>query len=161
MAQDQAEYISSNESSLKEAEENADIARPFAIYIDDKMVGFTMLAFDEEYEDYEAQQKSFYQDRPVEKEPTQSHENVQNRPEPVKKAPVEQPKPAPKQEKVEHNVMDDYPDDGFGPDPFAVPFSESSSDKDDDFPDEFGDSSKKKSDSDDDSSSVINTFFNI
>ncbi len=47
----QLEYIATNENSLKEAEENAEVARPFAIYIDDKMVGFTMFAFDEENED--------------------------------------------------------------------------------------------------------------
>ena len=44
------------------------------------------------------------------------------------------------------NNMDDYPDDGFGPDPFALPFSEGgfnanekvdTFDDDDEFPDEF------------------------
>ena len=48
---EQSQYICSNKGSLKEAEDNINIARPFAIYIDDKMVGFTMFAFDEEYED--------------------------------------------------------------------------------------------------------------
>ena len=48
---EQAVYISSNENSLKEAAENESVARPFAIYADGAMVGFTMFAFDEEYED--------------------------------------------------------------------------------------------------------------
>ena len=48
---EQAVYISSNENSLKEATENENVARPFAIYADGAMVGFTMFAFDEEYED--------------------------------------------------------------------------------------------------------------
>lgn len=47
----QLEYIATNENSLKEAAENEEVARPFAIYINDKMVGFTMFAFDEENED--------------------------------------------------------------------------------------------------------------
>lgn len=51
VADEQSQYISSNEGSLKEASENADVARTFAIYVDGKMVGFTMFAFDEEYED--------------------------------------------------------------------------------------------------------------
>lgn len=51
VADEQSQYIASNEGSLKEAENNTNVARPFAIYIDDKMVGFTMFAFDEEYED--------------------------------------------------------------------------------------------------------------
>lgn len=48
---EQSQYISSNEASLKEAAENADVARPYAIYIDNEMVGFTMFAFDENNED--------------------------------------------------------------------------------------------------------------
>lgn len=48
---EQREYISSNEDSLKEALENPTIARPFAIYVNDCLIGFTMFAFDEEYED--------------------------------------------------------------------------------------------------------------
>lgn len=48
---EQAQYISSNKASLQEAEECKDVARPFAIYVDDKMVGFTMFAFDVKYED--------------------------------------------------------------------------------------------------------------
>jgi len=51
VADEQRQYISSNEESLKEAAENENVARYFAIYADDKMVGFTMFAFDEEYED--------------------------------------------------------------------------------------------------------------
>ena len=51
VAEDQAKYIDSNEASWGAAQENAEVARPFAIYVDGKMVGFTMFAFDEEYED--------------------------------------------------------------------------------------------------------------
>ena len=50
VADEQRQYISSNEESLKEAAENENVARYFAIYADDEMVGFTMFAFDEEYE---------------------------------------------------------------------------------------------------------------
>lgn len=44
----QKEYIASNERSLETSlnEEYRGIARPFAIYADDKLVGFTMFAFD-------------------------------------------------------------------------------------------------------------------
>ena len=45
------QYIASNEDSWRAAKENEKIARPFAIYCDEKMVGFTMFAFDEEYAD--------------------------------------------------------------------------------------------------------------
>ena len=48
---DQMKYIASNEDSLKDAKENADVARPFAIYHEGKMVGFAMFAFDDLYED--------------------------------------------------------------------------------------------------------------
>lgn len=48
---EQMQYISSNEGSLQEAKENSGVARPFAIYIDGKIAGFTMFAFDEENED--------------------------------------------------------------------------------------------------------------
>jgi diamine N-acetyltransferase len=48
---DQSKYIASNEESLNAAKENEAVARPFAIYCDGKMIGFTMFAFDEEYED--------------------------------------------------------------------------------------------------------------
>lgn len=51
VADEQAQYICYNEGSIKEAEDNKNIARPFAIYVDGQMVGFTMFAFDEEYED--------------------------------------------------------------------------------------------------------------
>ena len=36
---------------MEAAEENADVARPFVIYADGKAVGFTMFAFEEDYED--------------------------------------------------------------------------------------------------------------
>ena len=51
VASEQMQYIASNENSWKVAKENKKIARPFAIYCDGNMVGFTMFAFDEEYED--------------------------------------------------------------------------------------------------------------
>lgn len=47
----QEPYICSNEQSLKDAADNREIARPFGIYCDGKMIGFTMFAFDENYED--------------------------------------------------------------------------------------------------------------
>ncbi len=47
----QMQYIASNEDSWNTAKDNYKVARPFAIYCDGKMVGFTMFAFDEEYED--------------------------------------------------------------------------------------------------------------
>ena len=50
VASDQMQYIASNENSWKAAKENEKVARPFAIYCDGEMVGFTMFAFDEEYE---------------------------------------------------------------------------------------------------------------
>ena len=44
----QKQYIASNEKSLKTAAEEKykNISRPFAIYADDNLVGFTMFAFD-------------------------------------------------------------------------------------------------------------------
>ena len=44
----QKQYIASNKKSLKTAssEEYRDIARPFAIYADGRLVGFTMFAFE-------------------------------------------------------------------------------------------------------------------
>ena len=51
VSEEQVQYISSNEDSWKDAKENEQVARPFAIYADGQMVGFTMFAFDEEYED--------------------------------------------------------------------------------------------------------------
>ena len=49
--EDQKQYIDPNKASLAAAEENSEVARPFAIYADGTPVGFTMFAFDEEYED--------------------------------------------------------------------------------------------------------------
>ena len=51
VANDQAQYIASNSDSWIAAKENENVARPFAIYCDGEMVGFTMFAFDEDYED--------------------------------------------------------------------------------------------------------------
>ena len=51
VSENQKQYIASNEESWNAAKENEDVARPFAIYCDGEMVGFTMFAFDEEYED--------------------------------------------------------------------------------------------------------------
>jgi len=50
---DQKQYIASNADSLTDARENAEVARPFAIFADGRMVGFTMFAFDEKNEDAE------------------------------------------------------------------------------------------------------------
>lgn len=51
----QSVYIASNEKSLQDAKENPEVARPFAIYADDKMIGFSMFAWDENNEDPEEQ----------------------------------------------------------------------------------------------------------
>ena len=51
VASNQTQYIASNADSWKTATENPEVARPFAICCDGKMVGFTMFAFDENYED--------------------------------------------------------------------------------------------------------------
>ena len=51
VASEQMQYIASNEDSWKAAKENEKVARPFAICCDGKIVGFTMFAFDEDYED--------------------------------------------------------------------------------------------------------------
>ena len=51
VAAEQTQYIASNKDSLKEADDNPTVARAFAIYVDNRMVGFTMFAFDEDYED--------------------------------------------------------------------------------------------------------------
>ena len=48
---EQMQYIASNEDSWRTANRNKAVARPFAICCDGKIVGFTMFAFDEEYED--------------------------------------------------------------------------------------------------------------
>ena len=47
----QKQYIDSNKESLEAAAENKNVARPFAIYADDKLAGFTMFAFDIAYHD--------------------------------------------------------------------------------------------------------------
>ena len=51
VTEEQAQYICSNQDSLKDSNDNPAVARPFAIYVDNRMVGFTMFAFDEDYED--------------------------------------------------------------------------------------------------------------
>lgn len=51
VSEEQAQYISSNEDSIKTAKEEGDIAHPFAICADGKVVGFTVFVLDEEYED--------------------------------------------------------------------------------------------------------------
>ena len=51
VSDDQTAYIASNEASWKTAKENASVARPFAISCDGKIVGFTMFAFEPDYED--------------------------------------------------------------------------------------------------------------
>ncbi|MBR3354014.1 MAG: GNAT family N-acetyltransferase [Oscillospiraceae bacterium] len=51
VAEEQTQYIASNADSWNAALKNKDVARSFAVFCDGKMVGFTMLAFDEEYED--------------------------------------------------------------------------------------------------------------
>ncbi len=51
VADDQTQYIASNEDSWKTAKENGKVARPFVICCDGRIVGFTMFAFDEDYED--------------------------------------------------------------------------------------------------------------
>ena len=51
VAGDQVQYIASNEASWNTAKENEKVARPFAICCDGNMVGFTMFAFEEDYED--------------------------------------------------------------------------------------------------------------
>lgn len=52
VSSDQAGFIASNEESWNTAKDNGSIARPFAIYCDGEIVGFTMFAFDEDYEDH-------------------------------------------------------------------------------------------------------------
>ena len=47
----QSEYIAANEKSLEEAAEHSEVARPFVIYSDGIAVGFTMFAFEPDYED--------------------------------------------------------------------------------------------------------------
>lgn len=85
----------------------------------------------EEYENFMKEQEKMYQEE---------KERVKNSQQEVSE-----------EKQKEISVMDDYPDDGFGPDLFAVPISESGvtddllknfaeneNPEDDDFPDEFG-----------------------
>ena len=51
VASEQMQYIASNLDSWETAKENEKVARPFAICCDGKIVGFSMFAFDEDYED--------------------------------------------------------------------------------------------------------------
>ena len=51
VSEDQAKYIDTNENSIAAAKEHADVARPFVIYKDGVAVGFTMFAFETDYED--------------------------------------------------------------------------------------------------------------
>lgn len=44
---EQEEFVAPNEKSLREASEKPAIARPFAIYAGEELVGFTMFAFDD------------------------------------------------------------------------------------------------------------------
>lgn len=53
VAEDQRQLIASNRDSLKTAEKEKAVARPFAICADGETVGFAMFAFDLEYEDPE------------------------------------------------------------------------------------------------------------
>jgi len=45
------DMLGNMENIAMEAAENKNVARPFAIYADDKLVGFTMFAFDVDYDD--------------------------------------------------------------------------------------------------------------
>ena len=49
--EEQGIFIDPNDKSLNAAKENADVARPFIIYCDGNAVGFTMFAFEPDYED--------------------------------------------------------------------------------------------------------------
>ena len=118
---------------------------------------------DEEYEEYEAQQKAFYQDHVVEEEPAPTAPVAPS--EPVSAQPAAAaPMPA---TPAQPNIMDDYPDDGFGPDPFAIPFSEGgfneakAQEAEDEFPDDFGDAKPANKPSGNSTNSAINSFFNI
>ncbi len=48
VSESQKQYIASNKQSLETAtsEKHREIARPFAIYVNEKLVGFTMFAFE-------------------------------------------------------------------------------------------------------------------
>ena len=51
VADEQRQFIAANERSLQQAREDLTVARPFAIYAGEEIVGFTMFAFDEGCED--------------------------------------------------------------------------------------------------------------
>ena len=51
VSEKQVVYIASNDKSIADAADNAKVARPFAIYADGSVVGFTMFAFEPDYED--------------------------------------------------------------------------------------------------------------
>lgn len=51
VSSNQAQYIAPNADSWITAKNNEKVARPFAIYCNGEMVGVTMFAFDEDYED--------------------------------------------------------------------------------------------------------------
>lgn len=51
VSEKQAVYIASNDKSIADAADNAKVARPFVIYADEVVVGFTMFAFEPDYED--------------------------------------------------------------------------------------------------------------
>ena len=51
VSDEQRQYIASNGKSLRQAAEIPAVARPFAIYAGQEMVGFAMFAFDEACED--------------------------------------------------------------------------------------------------------------
>lgn len=51
VADSQDQYIASNTESMNTAQENQNVARPFAIYADERLVGFAMFAFDMDYDD--------------------------------------------------------------------------------------------------------------
>ena len=51
VSEKQADFIASNDKSIADAADNAKVARPFAIYADEVVVGFTMFAFESDYED--------------------------------------------------------------------------------------------------------------
>ena len=52
-AREDQPFCAPNDYSLQQAEECQDVARPFAIFAEDKLVGFCMFAFDSEAEDEE------------------------------------------------------------------------------------------------------------
>lgn len=51
VSEKQADYIAFNDKSIADAADNAKVARPFVIYADEVVVGFTMFAFEPDYED--------------------------------------------------------------------------------------------------------------